>query len=142
MLKYVWIIEDGVPTLYERKGECNRCGECCCNHTIKYQIYTGADRSDEEKEAGDWSEWEGWTAFLAQGMWWYIKVTDIDDDEKDTPCPLYSPEEGCTVWQDSIYFKPICRYWPFHPKDLEHYPNCGFILERVKEATTEEAYPE
>lgn len=146
MLRWIWVIENGVPALYERKGKCNRCGECCHCHTIRYQVktvqVTTDDKDAEEPGPEDWAEWEGWSVFLAQGLWWYFKVKVVDLNEERYCCPEYIEEiKHCNLWQDDVRFKAICRYWPFHPDVLQHYPNCGWTLERAEGITTEEAYP-
>lgn len=144
MLQWVWVIENGAPALYERKGKCNRCGECCYKHTIRYQVRTvQVTEGDTDMEGpDDWSEWEGWSVFLAQGMWWWFKVRVVDLNEEKYCCPEYIREvKHCNLWGNDIRFKAICRYWPFHPDVLQYFPNCGWTLEKVAEGTTEEAYP-
>ena len=40
--------------------------------------------------------------------------------------PQLSDDGTCSEWQDDLQFRPICRYWPFNPIDLEEFPGCGF----------------
>ena len=134
-----WIVEDGELHLYERKGECKRCGACCCAHQITFKSeiasvsYSAYDEADEEKE--DWSEREGESIFKAQGIWWYFKTLEVKP--KTQACECYSEDEGCAIWQNMKLFKPICRYWPYHPKDLGPFPECGFSFERKEPIATE-----
>jgi len=131
----VWIVENGQLVLYKRGGECNQCGECCCTHTIEYQMsasFKSQRPSADEVEDGDWSNSEGWSALQAQGIWWWFKVTEIADEPR--PCPAYDSETHlCTIWQDTEMFRPICRYWPFNPKDIAKYEHCSFEFERVED---------
>ena len=129
-----WTVEDGELARYIRHGECNQCGACCCTHTITLQMEVGAqngkrdDESDDEKKEHDWSEREGWSMFLAQGIWWYFKITAIEP--KENFCPALTPDRQCSEWQTDD-FRPICRYWPFHPDNLAKFPTCGFSFERI-----------
>ncbi len=47
-------------------------------------------------------------------------------------CPALKNDDVCSEWQKEG-FRPICRYWPFHPDNLELFPNCGFSFERIPE---------
>jgi hypothetical protein len=131
----IWTIENGEPVLYVREGQCNQCGECCCNHKITYSMAVGLadqDAGNLDPSKSSWDEWEGYSVFFAQGIWWYIKIISIEDDEGDV-CPAFDEETGlCTDWQDPEMFRPICRYWPFHPSNIERFRNCGFSFRRVE----------
>jgi len=113
------IVKDGKLVEYERLGECNRCGECCCNLriTCKVAAFTSQDDIDEY----DWSDNEGFSVFRAQDLIWYMKAT-MEEEKK--VCSEF--EDGaCTVWMQDD-FPAICRYWPIHPDNLVHFPDCGF----------------
>ena len=76
----------------------------------------------------DWSGREGWSMFIAQGTWWYFGRFDITLGR--TVCPGLVGDNVCSEWQTDE-FRPICRYWPFHPSNLEYFPKCGFSFEKV-----------
>ena len=135
---WFWTVENGKLVHYERTGECNGCGQCCCTHTIKYQMEAGfcsGKHDDKDEDDQDWSEREGWSMFHAQGIWWYFKITAIEDTPSH--CPSLTDDNRCSEWQNMDTFRPICRYWPFHPICLEKFPGCGFRFERVSEVKGE-----
>ena len=128
-----WAVENGELVLYKRFGECKQCGACCHEKTIVYEMCVGINsgkRDDEDKSEYDWSNDEGWSMFLAQGIWWYFKIPDVKD--KPQRCPNLTPDNKCNEWM-SDDFRPICRYWPFHPSNIEKF-DCGFKFERIEEA--------
>ena len=131
----IWIVEKGQLVLYRRSGECNQCGECCCTHTIECQMAVSSKSQKPSADGAvdsDWSNDEGWSALYAQGVWWWFKVTEIADES--SPCSAYDAEtRQCTIWQDMEKFPPICRYWPWNPKDITKFKHCGFEFERVED---------
>jgi hypothetical protein len=129
-----WTVENGQLALYRRSGQCNQCTECCCTHEITYQLEVGFNsgkRDDENEENYDWSHREGWHIFLAQGIWWYVNIVSIERREKDKPCSALVNGK-CSIW-DTNDFTPLCRYWPFHPGNIEQFSRCGFSFEKVRE---------
>ncbi len=137
MIVDFWTVEDGELVLYKRKGACNQCAACCCTHHITFQIEVGGNsgnRDDAGKDDYDWSEREGWSMFLAQGIWWYFKIMSVTTPH--TPCGGLTPDKKCAEWKTDD-FRPICRYWPFHPSNLKEFPKCGFGFERQEEHTND-----
>jgi len=127
----LWIIEGGDFVPYTRHGQCHQCGQCCCTHTIEYRMSVSFSNDSEPGDdvAEDWSDWEGWSVLYAQGVYFWFKVTDIEDEPN--PCPAYDAEtHQCTIWQDPEKFRPVCRYWPFNPEDIVKFEGCGFSFER------------
>lgn len=121
------MIEGGELVKYRRLGKCLQCGQCCCRHKIGLQMETDILRAEEASDVEhDWSGYEGWAIFFAQGIWWYFKTT-IEGDP-GLRCEQLSDEDKCGIWQDPEHFPPICRYWPFHPSAV--IPGCGFSFER------------
>ena len=133
-----WTVENGELVKYRRSGKCNACGQCCCKHTIVFQMEVGFDsgnrEDDGEEDDHDWSEREGWHMFYAQGIWWYFKINEIAEDQ--SRCPNLNEDNLCNDFGDMEKWRPICRYWPFHPGNLEKFPGCGFSFERVEEKET------
>ena len=86
---------------------------------------------EPSEEPEKWAEkWEGWHIFFTYGTWWYFKIHSVE--LKDYPCKEY--KHGlCQMWKHRRDFKPICRYWPFHPGNLEFFPSCGFSFEKIDE---------
>jgi len=135
----LYIVEDGKLVEYERSGRCNGCGECCgVKNTITYQVQVAFDSKGEERVGEpweDWSAWEGYTILWAQGLWWYFKVTKVEDIP--SPCRKQDQETGrCSIWKTDEW-PAICRYWPFKPSDLEPFPECGFSFKRDSQQTKE-----
>jgi len=129
----IYIVEDGRLVSYERTGQCNRCGECCHKH-IGLQITTNTFNPDYEPGADDeanWDQYEGFSILLAHGVWWYFKITYIKD--MDGACPGLRNGNECDVWMDASRFRPVCRYWPFNPRDMDQFQKCGFSFEKVPE---------
>ena len=127
----IYIVENGRLVAYERTGQCNHCGKCCYKH-IEFQITSQTFDPNYEPSAdgdADWSEHEGFSILLAHGLWWYFKVNYVKD--RDTACPMLRNGNECGEWMDAKRFRPICRYWPFNPHDLEQFPECGFAFEKA-----------
>ncbi len=136
-----YTVENGKLIHYIRTGDCNRCGECCgIKNTITYSINTSFrdtsvdNAADRDLSSEDWSEWEGFSIFLAQGLWWYFKVIDVVENETPHLCASQDGETKlCKHWNEPEEFPAICRYWPFKQSDLEPFPNCGFEFIRQDE---------
>lgn len=123
-----WVVEDEELVKYERVGVCTRCGECCCDHLITFRLrvdYEGEE--DEDDSSRDWSGWEGFSIFRAQGLLWYMKA---ERGEETRICSDLDVG-GCGIWMQND-FPAVCRYWPIHPDNLEYFPNCGFSFRRGK----------
>jgi len=74
------------------------------------------------------SEYEGWSAVQEGERWYWFKTTCISKTEK--MCGAYDPESHlCTIWQGEE-FKPVCRYWPYHPSDILPFEKCSFSFEK------------
>ena len=120
------IIESGERVKYLREGSCNLCGLCCCKNVIGVKITAGAGNENSEGET-DWNEWEGYSEFSAQGVYWWIRL-DVQDEIKEMPCLSYV-DGKCVHWEGDD-FQAVCRYFPVHPKDIEKFPECGFSFRR------------
>ena len=125
----VWIVENGEPVKWERLGECNGCGECCQGHKIEFQYEMASAGAKGQEEVYDYSEKEGWSALKAHGVWWWFLIAEIEDSEEKCQC---LKDGKCSVWMDEEEFPPMCRYFPLHPKDLEHFQKCGFGFRRAE----------
>ena len=130
-----WIVEDGELVKYERSGSCKQCGKCCRDTRITFQFKVGAivqeHSTEEDIREEDWSKLEGWSMFLAQGTWWYFGRFEICD-EAGRKCPALEGDNLCTNWMEED-FRPICRYWPFGPSNIEYFPECGFSFTKLEE---------
>ena len=99
-------------------------------------VHRDYDKPDEDvtRDANEltdnpWEGKEGWSMFLAQGVWWYFKIETVEKDG-ERRCGLLDEDNNCEEWLDPMDFRPICRYWPFHPSNLELFPNCGFSFSK------------
>lgn len=120
----LFIVEDGKLVEYERLGECNQCGECCCRNKISAGIQvTLAGTAGNDKEIGDLSDWEGFSVFYAQGLWWWIE-TKTTDQKREKACECFI-DGKCADWKGDDW-PAICRYWPVRPQDIVSFPECGF----------------
>ena len=124
----IWIVENGEPVKYERTGECNGCGECCIGHRIEFQFDVADAHSKGKEQVCDYAEKEGWSALKAHGVWWWFRINEIADSG-DRCGELECGK--CKVWKDDQEFPPLCRYFPVHPNNLEHFQKCGFSFRRV-----------
>ena len=123
----VWIVENGELVKWERTGECNGCGECCRGHEISFQ-WDGVRADQDSEGVVDYSSFEGWSSFKSHGLWWWFRVTSVVDKETQCGCLVNGK---CEVWKDEVEFPPLCRYFPVHPDNLEHFPKCGFSFRRL-----------
>lgn len=101
-----------------------KCGNCCKGKLVKYSwdVRTAGLNGDSEPPDEDWSDYEGFSIFWAQGMWWYFKLGSLGVSK----CCAALKDNLCSIWMDETEFHPICRYWPFHPTCLNEFPDCGF----------------
>jgi len=120
----VWIVENGKLRKWERTGQCNGCGDCCKGYDISYEYNVGAQGEGND----DYAEWEGWSAFKHHGVWWWMRVTGIEREEK-ARCGCLEGNR-CTVWMDEVEFPLLCRYFPVHPDNVKAFERCGFNFER------------
>lgn len=127
----IWSVEEGKLVKYERTGECNQCGKCCYGIKFKWDVKSDKGQEEEEVEQPNWSDHDGWRMIYAQGMWFYFKITSYTQDPEERCCEL-GEDNKCKIWKDPIKFKPICRYWPFHPDDVAAFPGCTFKFERIE----------
>ena len=118
-----WIVKDGKLVEYERLGECQRCGGCCCTFLITCKI--AAFASESSIGDFDWSDYEGFSVFYSQRLIWYM---EFRVEEEKQACTDF--EGACTIWMQDD-FPAICRYWPVHPDNLKHFPDCGFSFREV-----------
>ena len=121
------IIENGERIKYIREGECNLCGACCCKNVIGVKIVAGVGNSSDDDT--DWGDWEGYSEFWSQGIWWWVKL-DIKDEMHEKPCAGFV-DGKCVDW-DTRKFPAVCRYFPVRPRDIEKFPECGFSFRRVE----------
>ena len=129
----IWVIRNGELTRWRRTGECNSCGDCC-KGMLSYQMQVAIrdDAGAPGASDNDWSDFEGWSAFLSQGIWWWFKVEQLEGGRTCGDLDCIGGKHFCTTWQDSNTFRPICRYWPFHPDHLEWFPRCSFEMEELE----------
>jgi hypothetical protein len=131
----IWTVENGELVSYLREGQCNLCGECCCSHQIVYECRANSQKDEPDDDSGDgkdstdWTKWEGWHCFFAQGLTWWFKITEVK--EKGERCGSLTADNKCGIWKQDDDFPAICRYWPFHPSNLEKFPHCGFRFQRI-----------
>jgi hypothetical protein len=133
--KVFWIVENGAYVKYIRHGSCNKCGLCCCSNEIGIKMEacmsgdSGPSRPDINR-GGNFDEWEGYSHHSDQRVDWWWKL-DVKDKITGSVCESFDPLTNlCDVW-DEDDFPAVCRYFPFHPRDIEKFPDCGFSFERV-----------
>jgi len=126
-----WAVEEGKLVKYRRTGKCNQCGACCRDYHIGFQMEVGFVSNKNYEKQEDWSEREGWSMFVAQGTWWYFKIFEVTPADKEWHCRALTEDNKCSEWKTEK-FRPICRYWPMHPSNLKHFPECGFSFEKIE----------
>jgi Fe-S-cluster containining protein len=132
----IWTVENGKLVSYLREGECNQCGECCCSHRIVFRCTANSHGEEDDSEPDNLAEWEGWHSLFGQGVTWWFKIDDVM--EEGERCTCLTADNLCGIWKDDD-FPAICRYWPFHPSNLEKFPRCGFRFQRIDHDFTDRA---
>ena len=129
--KHFWIVEDGELVSYLRKGDCNKCGRCCCQNVIGIRLEAFVGRAEDGEP--DYSQWEGWSYHLGQKVGWWWKL-DVKDEMQESGCSAQNSDGLCGDWDSDL--PAVCRYFPMHPRDIEKFPECGFsfvVLEEPEE---------
>ncbi len=124
-----WDYNKNIATEYERKGECNQCGDCCKGgmvfKTADVIESNGRNGSRATTEKGIWNE--------------LVLVEDIVDNERiffgqsrtyqmESACSSFREGIGCTKYIDR---PQICKSWPHSPKDVARFRRCSYYFEKV-----------
>lgn len=140
--RYVWLYPDGdldqEPELWQRTGECTRCGLCCTGPEMRYATTRETlsqdeiERRIERRKEGPLVNY-GWQLGVpiaveqwnGENTWWQRKLS-----EETRVCKRYEGDGVCRGYDND---RPeICRKWPILPSDVEPYPKCGYRFERVE----------
>ena len=135
MLYREWDMDGDVVTEYERHGECLRCGECC-RHRIALQ-YSKHDGKYHPGIHGVWNE------VSSDGYYFCVRLTSVDPERTIAdghPCCALSEDNLCAA-RDQPDRQELCRQWPFAPRCLEHFPDCGYSFTKIREDVISVAYP-
>lgn len=121
---YEWDEDNEIVTEYKRHGSCNACGDCC-RALVSFKV-AGEYEDNDSKNGGSTTDGKG-------------KWAEVFDGER-TFFRVYNQELGknvCSSLIDNLCEvhntnKPgVCKKWPFSPRDIEPYENCGYRFEFV-----------
>jgi len=126
MLRYYeWDYDTKTVTEYARRGQCNKCGECCrwAVHYIGVKPY----RARSLRNGSSGTTGEGVWQEIDCGRWsYYFSIANV---EPGGECWNFDAAANlCKVHADAGRGK-ICTLWPFSPRCLEHFPQCGYSFE-------------
>lgn len=133
---YEWDDEKKIVIEYRRVGECKKCGVCCMKQICyrisgEFAMQKGGKPFERfPRNIGMWSEINTGEERL------YFNTIDIIDDTANVCTSL--DENGLCKDHNKKSRKIICKEWPYSPKDLEHFPNCGYSFEKIGEWTYDE----
>lgn len=127
MTKYLeWNYDTGIVTECQRLGKCKQCGKCC-KAKITFEICKPRRNNNRNggamtNETGIWSE-------INRGRWrYFFKIKSVDLDT--TKCESLTDDNLCQHHGDK---DPICGWWPFSPKCIDLFPDCGYSFEKINE---------
>jgi len=111
---------------WERHGSCKQCGACCRSgiEFIVHRPYKRDCRSGgrEARESGIWQE-------VHMGRWrYFFSVTRIDPAHDGQCCEL-TEDNLCAMHTDKCF---LCREWPFSPRCVAPFPECGYSFTEVQ----------
>ena len=124
-----WDYDNNTVTTYEREGQCKQCADCCRANII-YDIYPALKGSPAEQ---DWWDGKGvWHAAQHQGVRGFIRITSLEPNSGG--CERLTYDNRCQKRLFHEELSVVCRDWPFSPKCIEQFPNCGhsFIVKNQK----------
>ena len=128
-MKFIaWDYVTSIATEYERRGECNQCGDCC-RKTINMDMVEGdknAHGGRGTNGAGIWSEIAD--ADPREFVRFYLlpyEVLETMYKPKDIHRPCTDLDENNLCISNGE--KPwICSIWPTGPHDIKKFPNCSY----------------
>ena len=132
-----WDYDNNVATEYERKGQCNQCGECCVAK-ITYIAIPHLKDCDTLDPHNWWLYVDGkgiWNEVSWHGTRKYLKLTEIALIEKR--CENLTRSNKCLEHLFSGRSSLLCGMWPLSPRCVEPFPNCGFSFVEVNHWTIE-----
>lgn len=100
-----------------RKGECNRCGDCCKSGNPFERLQ---EVLDKPTVAG---LYDNHACPL-------FKYEEVGGKQLGT-CMLKSGEKTNLPSEVYAYHTVACTPWPEHPSNIENYPNCSYTFEWV-----------
>ena len=114
-----WDYESHEVIEYERRGECNECGDCC-RATITLRGKNG-DITDHE---GTWSEVtrDNFKDRFFLRMLWVEQLNEPCCQLRDNKCAIQDLKQSQ---------QRICAEWPTHPSQVEPFPNCSYSFVEI-----------
>ena len=125
---FSWEFDSNRLVEYERRGECNMCGECCralitLHH--KSRNHDGANDSPSTDRRGTWGE-----ARPDDGPEpYFLRVASVEKPE-GYHCEQLTPNNICLMHD---FKKRMHREWPFHPDQVSPFPNCSYQFVQIAE---------
>jgi len=126
---YEWDYDAQIVTEYARHGQCNKCGECC-HWTVHfgaikpYRARSLRNGSGSTTGRGIWQE-------INLGRWSYFFC--LGNMEPGGECPSFDEETNLCNAHEGTERGKICELWPFSPRCLEHFPQCGYSFSIVEQ---------
>lgn len=130
-----WDYVANTVTEWEREGECKQCGACCrCRVTFKVEKPYGRD-NDKRKAGGHRTSHEGIWQEVNTGRWrHFFQLLGIDLTESGCG----HEEDGVCDCHDDPDRPWICAEWPFSPRSIIAFPDCGYSFKEISYSWIEE----
>lgn len=122
---YRWDYSSGIVIQYERRGECNGCGQCCqamIRYTLEGKSTKGqAPMGNTTSGSGVWSE-------IQRGkMRRFIRLLEVGTQEHGC---IHLTEKGCAVHgMKALTLRSrlaLCDAWPMIPEHVALFDQCSY----------------
>jgi len=127
MLIYEWDFDKNEVVQWERRGECNQCGDCC-RVCVKYNK-PSEDINVQEATAN--GNYHGiCNQVQVDGKDNYFWDVRIDNNDKDfQPC---EDLKGNSCFSHNGTREVLCRYFPMSPRNAELFEQCSYRFEKIE----------
>lgn len=126
MTRYLaWDFDAGEAVEFERKGECNQCGECC-RVLIRFQWCDTT--GDGGRNGGNATDGKGvWEEIETPAGRRFFRLQEIQPGGGGCPQLLGNQCQE----HDASDRAMCCTEWPWHPDQVKAFPGCSYTFEEI-----------